>query len=62
MQRKNTAMPLSVISFFLPIKSPVNFSAEIVSQAQSSVQRLYNCEENLRFLLKNALMMPQGLL
>jgi len=35
-------------------KSPVNFSAEILSQAQSSVQRLYNCEENLRFLLKNA--------
>jgi len=35
-------------------KSPVNFSAEILAQAQSSVQRLYNCEENLRFLLKNA--------
>ncbi|MBR4288212.1 MAG: cysteine--tRNA ligase [Clostridia bacterium] len=35
-------------------KSPVNFSAEILGQAQSSVQRLYNCEENLRFLLKNA--------
>ncbi len=35
-------------------KSPVNFSAEILSQAQNSVQRLYNCEENLRFLLKNA--------
>ena len=35
-------------------KSPVNFSADILSQAQASVQRLYNCEENLRFLLKNA--------
>ncbi len=35
-------------------RSPVNFSAEILSQAQASVQRLYNCEENLRFLLKNA--------
>ncbi len=35
-------------------KSPVNFSAEILAQAQSSVQRLYNCEDNLRFLLKNA--------
>ena len=35
-------------------KSPVNFSDEILGQAQSSVQRLYNCEENLRFLLKNA--------
>lgn len=35
-------------------KSPVNFSAEILGQAQSSVQRLYNCEENLRYLLKNA--------
>ncbi len=35
-------------------KSPVNFSAEILAQAQNSVQRLYNCEDNLRFLLKNA--------
>ncbi len=35
-------------------KSPVNFSAEILSQAQNAVQRLYNCEDNLRFLLKNA--------
>ncbi len=35
-------------------KSPVNFSADILSQAQSSVQRLYNCEDNLRYLLKNA--------
>ncbi|MBR7165667.1 MAG: cysteine--tRNA ligase [Clostridia bacterium] len=35
-------------------KSPVNFSAEILGQAQNSVQRLYNCEENLRFLLKNS--------
>ncbi len=35
-------------------KSPVNFSAEILAQAQNSVQRLYNCEENLRFLLKSA--------
>ncbi|MBR2616323.1 MAG: cysteine--tRNA ligase [Clostridia bacterium] len=35
-------------------RSPVNFSAEILSQAQNAVQRLYNCEENLRFLLKGA--------
>lgn len=35
-------------------RSPVNFSAEILAQAQASVQRLYNCEENLRFLLKNS--------
>lgn len=35
-------------------RSPVNFSAEILEQAQNSVQRLYHCEENLRFLLKNA--------
>lgn len=35
-------------------KSPVNFSAEILAQAEASVQRLYHCEDNLRFLLKNA--------
>ncbi|MBR2634220.1 MAG: cysteine--tRNA ligase [Clostridia bacterium] len=39
-------------------RSPVNFSADILAQAQNSVQRLYHCEENLRFLLKNA----QGIL
>ncbi len=35
-------------------RSPVNFSAEILKQAQNSVQRLYHCEENLRYLEKNS--------
>ena len=35
-------------------RSPVNFSAEILKQAQNSVERLYNCEENLRYLLSLA--------
>ncbi len=32
-------------------RSPVNFSADILKQAQNSVNRLYNCEENLRYLI-----------
>lgn len=35
-------------------RSPVNFSGEILEQAQNAVQRLYNCEENLRYLVKMA--------
>ncbi|MBP5289387.1 MAG: cysteine--tRNA ligase [Clostridia bacterium] len=35
-------------------RSPVNFSGEILTQAQNAVQRLYNCEENLRYQIRNA--------
>ena len=35
-------------------RNPVNFSADILEQAKASVQRLYHCEENLRFALKSA--------
>jgi len=41
------------IRFFLlsaHYKSPVNYSAETLTQAQSALQRLYNCEDNLRQL------------
>ena len=35
-------------------RNPVNFSGEIMEQAQNAVQRLHNCEDNLRYQLKMA--------
>ncbi len=35
-------------------RSPVNFSADSLEQAQAALDRLYRCEENLSFALKNA--------
>jgi cysteinyl-tRNA synthetase len=35
-------------------RSPINYSVEILEQCKSSLERLYNCRENLEFLLQNA--------
>ncbi|MBQ7646134.1 MAG: class I tRNA ligase family protein, partial [Clostridia bacterium] len=35
-------------------RSPINFSDDVMEQCASSVERLQNCETNLRFRLKNA--------
>ena len=35
-------------------RSPINYSAEIMEQSVSALERLYNCRENLEFLKKNA--------
>lgn len=46
-----------VIRYFLlspHYRSPVNYSAEILEQAKSSLERLQNCEGNLAFRLKSA--------
>ena len=32
----------------------INYSIEIISQCQGALNRLYNCRDNLRFLLQNA--------
>ncbi len=47
----------AAIRFFLlsaQYRSPVNFTQESLSQAQSALDRLYRCEENLRFYLDKA--------
>ncbi len=46
-----------VVRFFMlsaHYRSPVNFSDELMSQAQSAMERVYTCIENINFLLKNA--------
>ncbi len=35
-------------------RSPVNYSADSLTQAQAALDRLYRCEENITFALKNA--------
>ncbi|MBQ7985812.1 MAG: cysteine--tRNA ligase [Clostridia bacterium] len=46
-----------VVRFFMlsaHYRSPVNFSDELMQQAQSAMERVYTCIENIEFLLKNA--------
>ncbi len=35
-------------------RSPINYSTEIIEQAKASLDRLYNCRENLAYALSNA--------
>ncbi len=35
-------------------RSPINYSVDIIEQCKSALERLYNCRENLNFLLKDA--------
>ncbi len=35
-------------------RMPINYSTDILAQCQGALNRLYNCRDNLRFLLKNA--------
>lgn len=52
-----------VVRFFMlsaHYRSPVNFSDELMMQAQSAMERVYTCLENLDFLLKNAKERPEN--
>lgn len=49
-----------VIRFFMlsaHYRSPINFSKELIEQAQAGLERLYTCLENLEFFRQNA---PEG--
>ena len=35
-------------------RSPINYSIDIINQCKASLDRLYNCREDLRFLAKNS--------
>lgn len=39
-------------------RSPMNYSQESIEQAVASLERLYNCRNNLQFLMKNV---PEGM-
>ena len=38
-------------------RSPINYGVEVIEQCKAGLERLYNCRDNLEFLLKNA---PEG--
>ena len=38
-------------------RSPINYSIDIITQCRSALDRLYNCRDDLRFLLENS---PSG--
>lgn len=46
-----------VIRFFMlsaHYRSPINFSRDLLAQAQTALERLYNCREKVEFFLENA--------
>ncbi len=46
-----------VIRFFMlsaHYRSPINFSRDLLAQAQNALERLYNCREKVEFFLENA--------
>ena len=45
--------PIAVRLFMLSAqyRSPVNFSAELVEQAENGLKRIYNCVENLNYII-----------
>lgn len=46
--------PIRYIMVASHYRSPINYSAEIIEQAKASLDRLYNCRENLAHALKHA--------
>lgn len=42
---------LMVSSYY---RSPINYSVEVIAQCRASLERLYNCRENLEFRLQHA--------
>lgn len=35
-------------------RTPINYSIDVIDQCKASLERLYNCRENLEFVMKNA--------
>lgn len=49
--------PIRFLMISSHYRSPINYSIDIIKQCQASLERLYNCREDLRFLLDNS---PSG--
>ncbi len=46
-----------VIRYFLlsaHYRKPINYSVDIIEQSKASLERIHNCEENLRFIAENS--------
>ncbi len=46
--------PIRYLMIASHYRSPINYSAEVLEQGKSALQRLYNCRENLTFALSHA--------
>ena len=47
-------MPIRFFILSSHYRSPINFSKEIIEQAQAALSRIFNCRDALAFFLKNA--------
>ena len=47
-------MPIRFFILSAHYRSPINFSKEIIEQAQAALSRIFNCQDALAFFLKNA--------
>ena len=46
--------PIRYLMISSQYRSPINYSVDIIEQAKSSIERLYNCRDNIDFAIKNA--------
>ncbi|MDO4566228.1 MAG: cysteine--tRNA ligase [Oscillospiraceae bacterium] len=46
--------PIRYLMLSAHYRSPINYSTDVIEQCISSLERLYNCRENLDFAIKNA--------
>lgn len=46
--------PIRYLLISSSYRSPINYSVDIIEQCKASLQRLYNCRDNIDFELKNA--------
>lgn len=49
--------PIRFLMVSAHYRTPINYSADIIGQCRASLGRLYNCRDNLRFLLEHS---PSG--
>ena len=46
--------PIRYLMLSSHYRSPINYSVDIIEQCQSALERLYNCRDDLEFLMKNS--------
>ena len=46
--------PIKFMMLQAHYRSPINYSVEVIEQCKAALERLYNCRDNLDFMLKNA--------
>ncbi len=46
--------PIRYLMISSQYRSPINYSIDIINQCKASLERLYNCREDLEFLAKNS--------